>query len=113
MTPMLAEIADKMPTLRSVWVVGLLIGLIAAAVTVGLSLARLWLGAIVILGALAIGVLAAWPGSMDEHILRELGVGYLRQQRIAAFAPCMLAIGAWIILCFIRRANRTLSSKQR
>src|SRR5688572_21552986 len=96
MTPMFAEIADKMPTLGSVWAVWFFIGLIAAAVTVALSLARLWLGGFVIFGALAIGVLAAWPGSMDEHIVRELGVGYLRQQRIAAFVPCMLAIAAWI-----------------
>ena len=112
MTPMFAEIADKTPPAGSIWAVWLFIGLIAAAVTVGLSFARLWLGAIVILAAVVIGVLAASPSSIDEHIVRELGVGYLRRERMAAFVPCLLAIGSWIVVCFIRRNRTVISPKQ-
>jgi hypothetical protein len=112
LTPIFAEIADKMPTLATIWAIWLLSGLIGAAVTAGLSLVRLWLGAIVVLVSVAIGLLAAWPSSFDEHIIRELGVGYLWQQRIAGFIPCMLAAGAWITVRFIRRRRTDMKRGQ-
>ena len=43
--PLLAEIADKMPTLETVWMTWTVVGLVAAAVTVVLALLKLWIGA--------------------------------------------------------------------
>ena len=100
---MFAEIADKMPTLAKIWTIWLFIGLISAAITVGLSSVRLWLGGIVALASVAVGLLATWPASIDKDIVRELGLGYLWQQRIAGFIPCVLAGGAWVTVWFIRR----------
>jgi hypothetical protein len=112
-TPMFAEIADKMPTLDMMWMVWLVIGLIAVAITTALSLARLWLGWIAVLTCVALGVLAAWPGSMDEQVVRELGVRYLWQQRITGFVPCVLAVASWTVVWFIRRPNRGAAANVR
>jgi hypothetical protein len=102
-TLMFAEIADKMPTLDRVWTVWLVIGLTAVVITVALSLARLWLGGIAVVICFALGVLAAWPESMDEQVVRELGVGYLWQQRVSGFVPCVLAVATWTVVSLIRR----------
>ncbi|MGC3960648.1 MAG: hypothetical protein QM813_22755 [Verrucomicrobiota bacterium] len=107
-TPMFAEIADKMPTLDTMWTVWLVIGLIAVAITTAFSLARLWLGGIAVLACFALGMMAAWPESMDAQVVRELGVGYLWQQRISGFVPCVLAVASWIIVWLIRRPNHAL-----
>ena len=112
MTPIFAEIADKMPTLATVWAIWLFIGLIGGAITAGLSLVRLWLGAIVVVVSVAIGLLVAWPSSFDEHIVRELGVGYLWQQRIAGFIPCAFAVVTCITVWFIRRRRTDMKRGQ-
>ena len=107
-TPIFAEIADKMPALETMWTVWLVIGLIAAAITAALSLARLWLGGIAILLSVALGLLAAWPVSMDEQVVRELGAGYLWQQRVSGFVPFLFAVSVWIIVWLLRRPNHAL-----
>lgn len=110
---MFAEIADKMPTLNTMWTVWLVIGLIAVAITAALSLARLWLGGIAVLMCVALGLLAAWPESMDEQVVRELGVGYLWQQRISSFVPCVLAAATWTFVWLMRRPNKGAAANVR
>lgn len=110
-TPLFAEIADKMPPLETMWTVWLAIGLIAAAITAALSLARLWLGGISVLLCVALGLFAAWPESMDEQVVRELGAGYLWQQRVSGFVPCVLAVVSWTVVWLRRRPNMSKACK--
>jgi hypothetical protein len=103
-TPMFAEIADKMPTLDVVWERWVFIGLFAALVTAGLSIFRLWVGGVVVVLCVLLGLLTAAPdGIMDGEIVRELGADYLFQQRISGFVPSLFAVTAWIIVWLIRR----------
>ena len=53
--PLLAEIADKMPTLETVWMTWTVAGLVAAAVTVVLALLNLWIGAAAVVVSAGIG----------------------------------------------------------
>ena len=110
---MFAEIADKMPTLEAMWKGWLVIGLIAVAITAVLSFARLWLGGIAILMTFALGLPAAWPESMDEQVVRELGLGYLWQKRISGFVPCVLALATWTIVWLIRRSKKGAAANVR
>ena len=110
---MFAEIADKMPTLEALSLVWLVIGLVAALVTVALSLARLWIGLLAVIATVALGVLTAWPQSMDELIVRELGQGYLTYQRLSAFVPFTLALIGWIMVWFFRRPNKGAAASMR
>ena len=104
--PLLAEISDKMPTLTTLWEQSVLIGLILAAVTAGLCLAKLRLGGVGAILSVAVGVFLAWPDHiMDPEIIRELGEGYLFQRRVSGFVPFVLALVAWGIVVRIRRHN--------
>jgi hypothetical protein len=108
-TPILAEIADKMPTLDVVWERWIIIGLFAAFVTAGLSMFRLWFGGLVVVLSVLLGLLAAAPdGIMDGAIVQELGADYLFQQRVSGFVPSLLALVAWIIVWLFRRPNTAL-----
>lgn len=113
LTPMFAEIADKMPPLDRMWAVWLVIGGIAVAITAALSLSRLWLGGIAVLIFLALGLQAAWPASMDTQVVGELGVGYLWQQRVAGFVPCVLAVATWTVVWLIRRPDKGAAANVR
>lgn len=102
--PMFAEIADKVPTLDVVWERWLFIGLVAALVTAELSMFRSWVGGLAVTLCVLIGLLAAAPDAiMDGAIIRELGAGYLFQQRISGFVPSLLALATWIIVWLTRR----------
>jgi hypothetical protein len=82
----------------------LLSSLICAAVTAGLSLVRSWLRAIVVVVTVAIGLLAAWPSSFDEHIVGELE-GWI----IVAAANCRfypICIGAWAVHYCVVQGHR-------
>jgi hypothetical protein len=101
---MFAEIADKMLTLGTMWGHWVLIGLLIAIVTAGLSMIRLWIGGVVIVLSIVPGLLASTPdGIMDRAIIRELGAGYLFHQRISGFVPFVLALAVWIIVWLSRR----------
>ena len=79
-----------------------------AVITSALSVNRLWLGGIAIQMAFALGLLGALPESMDEAIVRELGVGYLWHQRISGFVPCALAVVTWTAVWLIRQPNHAM-----
>ncbi len=103
---LLAEISDKMPTLATLWGLWFTIGLVLAGVTLWLSLIRLWIGAVIVVITACLGVLAASPDSaMDPAIVRELGSGYLFQQRLASFVPFSLALIIYGIVVRMRRHN--------
>lgn len=113
LTTMFAEIADKMPTLEALSTVWLVIGLVAALVTVALSLARLWIGSLAVIATVALGLLAWSDTSMDEAIVRELGDGYLPYQRLSAFIPSILALSGWMMVWLFRRPNKSAAANVR
>ena len=101
-----AEIADKMPTLGGMWEFWMLVGLFVASVTAGLSQVRWWLGAAAVGLSLVIGLVAASPDRIvDVAVVQELGAGYLLQQRLSAFVPCVLAVTAWATMYLVRRSR--------
>jgi hypothetical protein len=105
--PILAEIADKMPALDEVWGRAFIVGAIVALLTAVFSAIRPWAGGAIVALCLALGILAASSGGMmDELIVRELGTGYLYQERASWFVPCALAALAWMVVCkLIRRPD--------
>ena len=100
--PLLAEIADKMPTLETVWMTWTVVGLVAAAVTVVLALLKLWIGAAAVVVSAGIGILA-YSDSLDSAIIRELGSDYLLQNKMAPFVPSGFAFIGWCVVAGKRR----------
>ena len=93
--PILAEIADKMPTLNELWGGSFMIGAFVAALTAVFSAIRLWLG-----------------GMMDRLVVRELGTSYLYQQRLSCFVPCTLATLAWWIVWLMKRSHHSITEER-
>jgi hypothetical protein len=106
----LAEIADKMPTLETLWERWILVGLFMAAVTLGLSWFRWWLGAVVVVLSACLSVLLALPDrQMDPLIIQELGSRYFFQQRLSGFAPFAVALLVWTVIACIRWDKKSRS----
>ena len=93
--PLLAEIADKMPTLREVWTFWTVIGLAAGGITVVLALMNLWIGAAAVEISVGIGMFTFVDRSLDDAIVHELGRGYLAQNKVSAFVPVIFASIGW------------------
>ncbi|MCW1884266.1 hypothetical protein OKA04_05950 [Luteolibacter flavescens] len=103
--PILAEIADKMPSLDEVWRRSFILGAIVAMLTAAFSMIRLWLGGVMVIPCFILGILAASSGGvMDQLVVRELGSAYLHQERISCFVPCGLASLAWLIVWLTQRS---------
>jgi hypothetical protein len=69
----------------------------------GLSLVRLWIGAVVVVLSGCLGALAVLPDKIfDPDIIAELGSGYLGQQRLSGFAPVCLGFIVWAIVAGVR-----------
>ena len=101
---MFAEISDKMPALHEVWTMWGCVGLFTAVVAASLSAIRSWMGAVIVCLCVGLGLFLAAPDPvMDEAILRELGAGYLLQQRMSVFLPGALSAAAWVSLWLVRR----------
>lgn len=103
--PVLAEVADKLPTTAEMWTQAVTLGVVAAALVGGLSMVRLRWGRF---AAVAVMICAAWIASdrsLDPDILRELGSGYLVQRRCASVVPAGVAALSWL---FIRAKSRNI-----
>ena len=107
LVPIFAEIADKMPTNFELWGGAIVIGVFAAAPTAVLSSIRPKLGLIAVILTACFGIVAAWPDTtFDPMIREELADRYLWQQRIACAVPFVFSLVTWMIAKSIR--NRTI-----
>lgn len=104
--PILAEIADKMPTLEAMWGLWIFIGLFTGMIVAALSLLRLWVGGLLVVLSAAFGLLTVGSdGIMEPQIVQELGTEYLVHQRFSGFLPFILALVAWGLVVYIRRPS--------
>lgn len=104
--PILAEIADKMPTLEAMWGLWIFIGLFTGGIVAALSSLRLWVSGLVVVLSAAFGLLTVGSdGIMDPPIVQELGTEYLLHQCFSGFLSFILALVAWGLVLYIRRPN--------
>jgi hypothetical protein len=104
--PILAEVADKVPTLEAMCELWIFIGLFTGGIVAALSLLRPWVGGIMVVLSAAFGLLTVGSdGIMDPQIVYELGTEYLLHQRFSGFLPFVLALVAWGLVLYIRRPN--------
>jgi hypothetical protein len=93
--PLLAEIADKMPTLQTMWAFWTMVGLAAGLITMVLTVMNMWVGAASVLISAGIGILAFSDRSLDSAIVSELGRESLVQNKMAPFVPFVFACIGW------------------
>lgn len=94
--PVLAEVADKLPTTAEMWTQAVTLGVVAAALVGGLSMVRLRWGGFAMGAVMICSALVAGDHSMDPDIQRELGSEYLVQRRCAPMLPATLVALSWL-----------------
>jgi hypothetical protein len=93
---MLAEVADKEPTILAVWSLAGLFCILAFA----FSWVRRW-GVFVAVLVAALSGFVTYSWLRDPHegpaILRELGRGYVTQAYVAGFLPCLFVLFGFLL----------------
>jgi hypothetical protein len=107
--PLLAEIADKMPTLQTVWLLWTMLGLAAGLITMVLTVMNMWVGALSVFISAGIGIFVFADRSLDLAIVSELGREYLVQNKMAPFVPFIFACIGWGVVAGKRRRRMKLA----
>lgn len=117
MTPLLAEIGDKMPTVVEMWMLKTMLAL----PLVGLALTHRWVAVAAMTGAAALSLGLAYvthgqaylEGSFSEAIWSELGGAWVTWSFVTDALPAVLT-GAAAVACWRRAArSRNLAQEDR
>jgi hypothetical protein len=104
---LLAEIADKMPTIEVMWTQMLMAAGVCSLITAAATLVSKYLGLAPLLLIAFLTVMVASPqGSWDEAIVRELGKSYLYQQRLSDCLPLVCSFLTWLNVMWIIRSRQ-------
>jgi hypothetical protein len=109
---LLAEIADKMPTLEVMWPRMLAIAGFCSLFTVIGTLVSKVAGLVPVLLASVISFIFTSPqGSWDEAIVRELGHSYLYQERLSGCLPFVCSLLTWLNLLLVMQRVKPRESQ--
>lgn len=96
---LLAEIADKMPTVEVMWTQMFLIAGVCSLFTAVATMAWRHVGLVPVFLAGIISLFLVSPDPlMDPPIVKELGSSYLYQQRLSACLPLICTLFTWLIV---------------
>ena len=99
---LLAEIADKMSSVASMWMNFFLCGAgLAFVVTLPLTVLSKWIGLIPVLLTAWISITIAGPqGGWDDLVVREMGAAYLYHSRASGMLPFVWSLVIWLLTVF-------------
>ncbi len=94
-SPILAEIADKMPTVFELWKEWSAVALFFAVVTFATTSRGRWVGLVPVFLAVAFSLWLHRP-DLEYATIVELGYGYLAQHYITGFLPAIVSAFVWL-----------------